>query len=223
MDRAVPFSASEEIELYIRTYYSLLRSSGEIQIKALIETHTQMDSSLHLLARDDFPDIAAFVYSSLRLPDCIKAVRLVLLGQSDEVFAKAGFADIYTWQAVSAPGRRRREFYFDRNETLAAFIASASDIDDLIPILTALEIEWNKMQALLTQTGAAERLEKISKRGTALTSAEREQLARDLQISLGDFATLENIWDDTLIEKLRARVLPTSRWKRDRISRRCTK
>src|SRR5574337_837266 len=98
MDRAIPFLASEEIELYMRTYYSLLRSSGEIQIKSLIETHTQTDSSLHVHARDPFPDIAAFVYSTLRLPDCIKDVRLILLGQSDEVFNKAGFADLCNWQ-----------------------------------------------------------------------------------------------------------------------------
>src|SRR4030067_916906 len=98
MDRAIPFSASEEIELYQRTYYSLLRSSGEIQIKALIETHAQMDSSLHIHARAEFPDMAAFVYSTLRLPDCIRSVRLVLLGQSDEVFLKAGFTDVEQWK-----------------------------------------------------------------------------------------------------------------------------
>ncbi len=108
MDRGLPQSASEEIELYMRTYYSLLRSSGEIQIKALIETHTQTDSSLHVHARDLFPDIAAFVYATLRLPDCIKEVRLILLGQSDEVFEKAGYSNLCNWQEVSAPGRRRK-------------------------------------------------------------------------------------------------------------------
>lgn len=203
MDRGLPQSASEEIELYMRTYYSLLRSSGEIQIKALIETHTQIDSSLHLHAREPFPDIAAFVYSTLRLPDCIKDVRLILLGQSDEVFNKAGFADLCNWQEVSAPGRRRK-FYFDRKETLAAFIASASDIDDIIPILTALEIEWNKLHALLNQKGAVERLQRIAARGNGLRADERSQLAMDLQTSPSDFATLENIWSDALIAKLLA-------------------
>ena len=157
MDRSIPESASEEIELYMRTYYSLLRSSGEIQIKSLIETHAQMDSSLHLHAREDQPDIAAFVYCTLRLPSCIDRVRLVLLGQSDEVFVKAGFADVSKWQEVSAAGRRRKLF-FDGTDVLAAFIASASDIDDLIPILTAHEIEWNKIHDLLTQSGGAVRL-----------------------------------------------------------------
>src|SRR5512135_2201267 len=104
MDRGIPSSASEEIELYQRTYYSLLRSSGEIQIKSLIETHAAMDSSLHVNAREEAPDMAALVYSTLRLPDCVKSARLVLLGQSDEVFRKAGFGDLEHWQEVSAPG-----------------------------------------------------------------------------------------------------------------------
>ena len=132
MDRAIPSSANEDIELYMRTYYSLLRSSGVIQIKSLIETHTQMDSSLHLHARDEFPDVAAWTYAALRLPACIHQVQLILLGQSDEVFDKAGFTNVESWQEVSTAGRRRKMF-FDGKDTLAAFIASASDIDDLIP------------------------------------------------------------------------------------------
>lgn len=210
MDRSIPESASEEIELYMRTYYSLLRSSGEIQIKSLIETHTQINSSLHLHARDEAPDIAAFVYSILRLPECIKDVRLVLLGQSDEVFEKAGFTDLSAWEAVSAPGRRRK-FYFDRHDTLAAFIASASDIDDMLPILTALEIEWNKLHARLVGTGAAEKLEEIAARGDGLGADERVELARALAISAADFTTLENIWGKKLIDNLLAMALHRKR------------
>lgn len=201
MDRGIPFSASEEIELYQRTYYSLLRSSGEIQLKSLIETHAGMDSSLHVHAREHFPDMAAFVYSTIRLPDCIKSVRLVLLGQSEEVFDKAGFGDVQQWQEVSAAGRRRKLF-FDGSGTLAAFIASASDIDDLIPILTAFEIEWNKINNLLGQTGAMDRLLEYSERGTPLTADERKGLAKDLEISLADVTTLENIWGNALISNL---------------------
>lgn len=201
MDRGIPFSASEEIELYQRTYYSLLRSSSEIQIKSLVETHAGMDSSLHVHAREQFPDMAAFVYSTIRLPDCIKSVRLVLLGQSEEVFEKAGFEDVQRWQEVSALGRRRK-LYFDGSGTLAAFIASASDIDDLIPILTAFEIEWNKINYLLGQTGAMDRLLEYSERGTLLTAEERDGLANDLEISLADVTTLENIWGSALISNL---------------------
>ena len=191
MDRGVPSSANEDIELYMRTYYSLLRSSGEIQIKSLIETHAQMDSSLHLHARDEFPDMSAFVYATLRLPECIKQTRLVLLGQSDEVFDKAGFPDVENWQEVSAAGRRRKMF-FDGRETLAAFIASASDIDDLIPILAAYEIEWNKLHDLINQAGGITRFD----------AATREELANTLRISLADLGTLNNIWGGKLIANL---------------------
>ena len=203
MDRGIPSSANEDIELYMRTYYSLMRSSGEIQIKSLIETHTQIDSSLHLHARADYPDMAAFVYCTLRLPGCIKQVRLVLLGQSDEVFDKAGFPDVEHWQEVSAAGRRRRLF-FDGSEVLAAFIASASDIDDLIPILTAYEIEWNKLNSLLVQSGAGTRLAEYASRRRAISDDERAALASDLRITVADLTTLENIWGSAFIPNLRA-------------------
>jgi len=203
MDRAIPSSANEDIELYMRTYYSLLRSSGEIQIKSMVETHMQINSSLHLYAREEFPDMAAFVYCTLRLPTCIRQVRLVLLGQSDEVFEKAGFVGVEKWQEVSAAGRRRRLF-FDGNEVLAAFIASASDIDDLIPMLTAYEIEWNKMHDALTQSGAAARLPEYAERGTPLTEGEHAALARDLRINAADLATLQSIWGDDFIANLQA-------------------
>ena len=39
MERTVPKSASDEIDLYLRTIYSLLRSSTEVQIRTLEEVH----------------------------------------------------------------------------------------------------------------------------------------------------------------------------------------
>ncbi len=197
MDRGIPSSANEDIELYMRTYYSLLRSSGEIQIKSLIETHTQMDSSLHLNARAEYPDLAAFVYATLRLPDCIKQVQHILLGQSDEVFDKASYPDVEHWQTVSAAGRRRKMF-FDGDATLAAFIASASDIDDLIPILTAYEIEWNKLRDLIVHAGGIAHIPG----DVPLDSAAREELARILRLSMSDLGTLENIWGSHLVANL---------------------
>lgn len=197
MDRAIPITANEDIELYMRTYYSLLRSSGVIQIKSLIETHTQMDSSLHIYAGEEHPDMAALTYSSLRLPECIKQVRLILLGQSDDVFDKAGFTDIESWQEMGAAGRRRKMF-FDGKETLAAFIASASDIDDLIPILTAYQIEWNKMHELLTRAGVAEWRD-----DQPVDQALRDKLCDILRIKPADLSTLENIWDGNLIANLK--------------------
>jgi hypothetical protein len=68
MVRTMPVAHNEEIELYIRTYYSLLRSSEAIRIRSLEETHAAMNSSLHQQANDADLDVSALVYSALRLP-----------------------------------------------------------------------------------------------------------------------------------------------------------
>ena len=86
MDRTVPRTGSEEIELYIRTYYSLLRSTTDVQIRTLEEVHANMGSALHPNARSASPDISAFIYTGLRLPSCISQVERDALGQSQEVF-----------------------------------------------------------------------------------------------------------------------------------------
>jgi len=201
MDRAVPFRGSEEINLYIRTYYSLLRSTGEIQIRTLTETHANMGSSLHVHAREQFPDMAAFIYSILRVPPCIMSVRLVLLGQSRDVFARRGYGHVESWQPVTARGRRRKWFY-DGHETLAAYIASVSDIDDLIPILTALEIEWNKLHDRIRRSPALAMLEEHREDDTPLSADEAGALAGYLNISQDDFGRLWAIWRDDLVENL---------------------
>ncbi|MEZ4582196.1 MAG: hypothetical protein R3A10_11295 [Caldilineaceae bacterium] len=56
MDRATPV-AHNEIELYIRTYYSLLRSSGPIRVRSL-NTHAAMNSNLHYQATQPDLDMA---------------------------------------------------------------------------------------------------------------------------------------------------------------------
>ena len=90
MDRQAPRAISNEIELYIRTYYSLLRSSGEVRVRALEEAHLYSNSSLHTGALGPEPDLAAFAYSAARLPDCMPQVRRVVLGQSLSQFERAG-------------------------------------------------------------------------------------------------------------------------------------
>ena len=61
MERTVPVRSSEEIDLYLRTIYSLLRSTTEIQIRSLEEVHSSINSSLHPYARDPFPDTSALI------------------------------------------------------------------------------------------------------------------------------------------------------------------
>jgi Family of unknown function (DUF6909) len=147
VDRQPPRATSDEIALYIRTYYSLLRASGDVRVRAFEEAHLFSRSSLHLGAEDAEPDLAAFAYSAGRLPDCMPRIRRIVLGQSQQQFDHAGYA-VDQWTVVRTRGRRR-PLRWDGGATLAAFIASASDIDDLVPILTAYQIEWNKLRTQL--------------------------------------------------------------------------
>ena len=140
-------AGKREVEMYIRTYQTLLRSSGEVGLKALVQAHYNIDSVLHPEARSNTPDMSAFIYAVLRVPTAILQCSRVLLGQSEDVFAQQGF-QVEQWQAVTASARRRK-WFFDGKNTLAAFIASVSDTDDIVPTLVALQIEWNKFHWLL--------------------------------------------------------------------------
>lgn len=206
MDRTVPKTGSEDIELYMRTYYSLLRSSQTFQLETLVEAHMAMESSLHVKARLPVPDISALIYSTLRLPACMVDVTNVVLGQIEKSFTDASYA-VNEWERVTAPGRRRR-MHFDGTGTLAVFIASRSDIDDLIPMLTAYQIEWNKVHVLLQGPVARLFLAQHGERTEPLSMAERSLLATALQTDEEDLRRLESIWGDrfiTVLSKMGAR------------------
>lgn len=197
MLRDVPSRGNEEIDLYMRTYYSLLRSTSDIRVRSLEETHCTMNSSLHLGADEPTPDISAFVYSVMRLPQCLPRIDLLLMGQSDEVFNRRGFPDVEKWQPVTAHSRRRKMFY-DGESTLAAFIASISDIDDLIPMLTAYQIEWNKLHDRLLDTPILSRIESHVSGKQTLSPEEVGEVAETLGISADDFVKLQAAWGPSL-------------------------
>ncbi|GAB4274096.1 MAG: hypothetical protein Kow0080_22120 [Candidatus Promineifilaceae bacterium] len=203
MDRTVPSSLNEEITLYLRTYYSLLRSSREVQIKTLLEAHKRINSALHVKANDPEPDMAALIYTLLRLPSCFHHVRLVIMGQSAQVFAQHGFSNVESWQQVSAPGRRRRTF-FDGKDTLAVYIASRSDIDDLIPIIAAYQIERRKLHDLLSRPPIIDILQQIQTNKDGVpTDDELAQLQEKTKIPVEDWQRLVTIWKgDTAVKLL---------------------
>jgi len=196
MERSVPTRASEEIDLYIRTVYSLLRSTTPVRIRTLEEVHAGMNSSLHPLARQDAPDVSSFIYANLRLPDCIPDVKAVLLGQSATVFEQSGFHDIESWTEVSARARRRRCFY-DGKSLLACYIASRSDIDDVVPMLTAFQIEWNKLHGFLQNLPEEDfsNLEFEDRAGL-------NQLAVSMRMSIEELQRLKTIWGKDFPTKL---------------------
>ncbi|MFZ0216125.1 MAG: hypothetical protein WAM30_09320, partial [Candidatus Dormiibacterota bacterium] len=149
-DPVVPpgWTGRHAVELYVRTYSTMLQSSGWIRLDSLTSVHVGMGSSLHSLAASDTVDMGAFLYSIRRLPREIVDVRRIIFGQSPHRFRAALGLDVDHWPRVKAPARRR-PWYYDGDQTLAVFLASNSDIDDLLPTLVAYQIEWNKLHAAL--------------------------------------------------------------------------
>ena len=145
------WSGKHAVELYVRTYTTMLQSSGDIKVESLVQAHLGMGSVLHPLAAEPRSDMGALLYAVRRLPAAINHSRRVIMGQSPQGFKAALDADILSWKAVKAPARRRR-WYHDGDNTLAVLIASRSDIDDLVPTLVAFQIEWNKLHRALQET-----------------------------------------------------------------------
>lgn len=155
--RSTPHGAlHERVELYVRTYRTLLRSAGETRLRTLEMPHIEMQSSLHSDAGGPRPDMGALIYAVQRLPACMPRVVHLILGQSVEALSAAIGADVGAWQRVHSPGRRRH-WLWDGGDRLAVLVASESDVDDLIPTVVAYQIEWNKLHAALRHGGAADR------------------------------------------------------------------
>jgi len=192
----------QEIDLFLRAMHTLLRSSGEVQLRALVESYLAMEPSLHVDALEPEPDLACITYATLRLPACIGLVRHVLLGQTEETFRRRGYPDVEQWQAVEAPGRRRK-MRFDGQATLAVFIASPSDIDDLVPTLLALEIEWNKLHGRLHSQPDLISLLHSAANGEPMSSEDHERLLAGVGIDAAGWERLQTIWDGRTHERLR--------------------
>jgi hypothetical protein len=192
----------QEVELYIRTYNTLLRSSGGVKLKTLAQSHCGMQSSLHADAMKKTPDMSAFIYAVNRLPACIMQTRRVLLGQSAWTFANEGI-DVESWQKVGAPGRRRH-WYYDGHETVAAYIASSSDLDDLIPTLVAYQIEWNKFHDLFqTDRTACTLVDQLPDPSAPNFAALSQQLRERCHVTPDDWARLSALWEESLGETMR--------------------
>ena len=179
---------AEAVEVYHRTYTTLLRSTGETPLRVLEASHRAMGSSLHSLAASSEPDLGAFLYAVRRLPASVLRAERVVMGQAMEVFARNDF-QLTEWAEASAPGRRRR-WYDDGRGTLAVLIASASDVDDLIPTLVAFQIEWNKLRIALTSAAIPDWPEPAWLSGVC---GGRED----------DWTQLQEIWGAAFAERLR--------------------
>lgn len=144
--------------------------------------------------------MSAFFYSIMRLPDCfLRHVNLVVMGQSSPVFTQNGYADIEEWTEVTAPARRRRSF-FDGDHTLGVYIASRSDIDDLIPILAAYQIEYDKLHLALEQASIKDIL--IQAVTDGFSDDDLQIIAHNAGIELSDLTKLRQVWGEETAKNL---------------------
>jgi hypothetical protein len=180
----------DEVELYTRTFTTVLRSSGEVRLRTFERAHLGMHSSLHPLGEAKLVDIGALLYSLHRLPPVTIDLRHVVLGQSPEQLLRTAVPGKVSWQPVVAPGRRRRWWWDPDSGTLAVALASSSDLDDLVPTLVALQIEWNKANHLLA----------LGDGGSGLRPLEK--LRELLGISPGDWVRLINLFGTRMEEFL---------------------
>jgi hypothetical protein len=181
---------SDEVELYQRTYTTLLRSSGETHLRVLESSHRAIGSSLHPLAASDELDLGAFIYAVRRLPDGIVGAELVVMGQDVEDLIANGIP-VEDWTVAEAPARRRR-WYDSGTGTLAVLMASASDVDDLVPTMVAFQIEWNKIR--------------VKARAAGLSREDRvpaDVLSRELGGSVEDWDRLRDAWGELFGERMR--------------------
>ncbi|MBQ6504707.1 MAG: hypothetical protein IJI57_12420 [Flexilinea sp.] len=197
MERNIPHNASETIDFYLRTVYSVLRSKSESRISGLEEVHAAMDSTMHPDARSSSPDYNALIYSILRLPPCMLKVRRLILGQNVHMFYSQGYENVENWPIVTAAARRRI-CRFDGKETLAVFINSKSDIEDIVPIVTSLQIEWNKFHELLQNIDKKLIYSAVIEKN----SEAQEHLADELMSLPEDFSRLQTIWGEKTVEWL---------------------
>ena len=194
---AGPGPGKREVDLYVRTYTTLLQSSGAIGVASLEAAHLTAAPALHAGAAEPAPDMNAFMYSVQRLPASIVDIRDIVLGQSVRAFVRAGYTGMETWTVVSAPGRRRRWLY-DGAQTLAAYIASASDLDDLIPTIVAYQIEWNKIHRRFRDDAELAALVRAAAGGAPPADDDLARVGERLLLEPADWLRLQTVWGANL-------------------------
>ena len=136
---------SDEVELYQRTYSTLLRSSGETRLRVLESSHRAMGSSLHPLAGSPSSTSARSSMRSSACPTAIVRARDDRHGpgrgrlRARRASAAGGLGVRRGARAAAALVRRRR-----RDARRAARLASPT-WTICVPTLVAFQIEWNKM------------------------------------------------------------------------------
>jgi hypothetical protein len=114
------------------------------------------------------------------------------MGQDTEQLRNSGIP-AQAWQEAEAPARRRR-WYDSGAGMLAVLLASASDVDDLVPTLVAFQIEWNKIRVRMRATGWPRATD---------ANVPPDELARELGGGADDWARLSDAWGARFGERMR--------------------
>jgi len=173
---------------FTTAYRSYLQKNGVLKIDQFIDLYQQMSPSLHKHAATNSIDIEAFMYSFLRLPRIIHEAQDIVMAQITESFARESF-EIDVWEEVHASARRRK-MYFDGEKTLATYINSVTDLDDMVGLLTSFSIEWNKIH---------QRLQSFSKK---FDQSNEDEVQRILEIDDDNWRRISRIWDSDTMKRL---------------------
>lgn len=196
---AQPASTSHVVDAYIALYHELLEKPGRIFLENIEAAHRRIDSSLHRSSRSQGVNLAAFVYSADRLPACLPFVKRVIIAPTEKGFMDCGYGHVLDWVRVDAQRRRRRAHY-DGGDTLAIFVTSISDFDDLVPSLCAYQIEWNAMHRRLL--ASALRYDLI--RGRVRVSEAMEEIRRLFDVNARDWEIFLRLWPGEWDARLKA-------------------
>lgn len=197
MDEAFFMENNPGINRFVQLTYMTLCSSGLVPLQRLESAYRGFQCIIHPYLSEDRMDVGALNYVCSRLPECVFQIDRVLFGQSETFLQESGVA-LKSCIEVYAKARRRRYLY-DTKQTLIAFIASKSDLDDVIPSLLALQIEWNKCHRYLQSITLP----------ACLDQHERKTLADVLHIYLPDLEKLEKLFGDrfpTILKMMQSRA-----------------
>ncbi|PIW36532.1 MAG: hypothetical protein COW24_04970 [Candidatus Kerfeldbacteria bacterium CG15_BIG_FIL_POST_REV_8_21_14_020_45_12] len=138
----------QNVDAYIQKIHSSLHGSGPVNVSLFVNDHMLLQPVLHSKLSTKEVDIAALTYSLLRLPFQVLQSKHLFLGQSDRVMEKAGIdLNSKDWDHVEALARARKCRYKASKKHLALFIASNTDVEDIVTNLTAIYIELVKLHA----------------------------------------------------------------------------
>ena len=195
---AVIAAGSQGVDAYVARYHELLEKPGRIVVAALEPVHRRIDSSLHRSTDTGRVNLSAFVYAAERLPSCLPSVNRIVIASTEKVFEESGLGHVMGWERAGAHRRRRRSHY-DGEKTLAIFVTSISDFDDLIPSLCAYQIEWNAMHGRLRSTPLGADLAA----GRVRATEAREDIRRVLEVNNRDWEIFLRFWSERWDQSLR--------------------